>query len=149
MRSCPPFVAVVVERLHRADDSYRPVVEGAWRASITFRATCLGRPQSVSVESISAELDHPDGVRVPPDQVAAPQALAHVGSLVAKAAPLVTSDCAVEAYGLHEARVYRSWAHVQSRCTRHRRPPDPQIPRDLTPRNTILDQPPHQRPILH
>ena len=37
---------------------------------------------------------------------------------------------------------------IRSHRPRHRRPPDPQIPRDLPLRNPIRDKPPDQRPIL-
>ena len=38
---------------------------------------------------------------------------------------------------------------VRGHRPRHRRPTDPQVPRDLTLRNTVRDQPPDQSPILH
>ena len=47
---------------------------------------------------------HPRGVRVVPDQVAAPLALPHVQALTAEPVPLVATDHAEETPGLHEAK---------------------------------------------
>ena len=38
---------------------------------------------------------------------------------------------------------------VRLQRTIDRRPPDPQLPRDLPPRNPVRDKPPDQRPVLH
>ena len=58
--------------------------------------------EGASEAAIAAQ--HPRGVRVVSDQVAAPLALAHVQALTAEPVPLVATDHAEETPGLHEAK---------------------------------------------
>ena len=69
--------------------------------------------------------------------------------LVSPGRPHLLGDChrrgspdGARSHGLPDSR-------LASRAPLHRRPADAQVPRDLTLRNTIRDQPPDQSPILH